>query len=270
MATLYCDFPVNPDAPLLAGRFRLTRCIGGGSQGVAFVGRDLHDEHDELGVVVKMFDPVGRTMDECLAEARILAGLRSPHIVKARGVGFEDGTPWIVYEHIDGPAVQTHRQAAPSGRLLPLEAARIALGVLAALEECHARGVVHGSPHQNNVMLRHGVEPVLIDFGRVLPIGATDKATPTRDVAEAGQLLATMLTGYTSNIADQSDRLLFLKSFARDKLAALRIDGELAGIALRAMEPAPALRYQDAGEMRRALEVWLEKARARHSKHETI
>ena len=60
------------------------------------------------------------------------------------------------------------------------EAIRITLGVLATFDECHTRGLVHGSPHQNNVMLQRNLEPVLIDFGRVLPVGGTDKATHPR------------------------------------------------------------------------------------------
>ena len=37
MATCYCDSPVGDGVPFLAGRFKLTRCIGGRSQGVAYV-----------------------------------------------------------------------------------------------------------------------------------------------------------------------------------------------------------------------------------------
>ena len=51
MATFYANSPVRPDAPLLAGRYRLTHLIGGGSQGVVLVGRDLTDQRD---VAVKM------------------------------------------------------------------------------------------------------------------------------------------------------------------------------------------------------------------------
>jgi eukaryotic-like serine/threonine-protein kinase len=250
MATFYSDSPVRPDAPLLAGRFKLIRCIGGGSQGVAFVGRDLRDE---LDVVVKMLDPAERTVEECLAEARVLAALSSPHIVKVCGVGMDDGTPWMVFDRVDGPAVQMYRQAAPFGRLPTNEAVRITLGVLAGLDECHTKGFVHGSPHQNNVMLRRGFEPVLIDFGRVLPVGATDKATPTRDVAEAGQLLYTMLTGHTPSVVGQFEQLRSLEGCALDLMEALNIDSSVAAVTLRALDRDPTSRFQHAGEMRTAL-----------------
>ena len=250
MAAFYVNSPVRPDGPLLAGRNRLTHLIGGGSQGVVLVGRDLTDQRD---VAVKMFDPTERTIDDCVSEARALGTLESPHIVKCHGIGFADGTAYMVFERIDGPAVQMHRQATPFGRPTSREAARITLSVLAALAECHDKGLVHGSPHQNNVMLRGGVEPVLIDFGRVLPIGATDKATPTRDVAEARQLLNTLLTGHTPHAPGQSEQLLLLEGCAAGLMAAMGIDGALAAIAIRALNRDQAARYQDAGAMRREL-----------------
>lgn len=250
MATFYSDEPARPDAPLLAGRFKLTRCIGGGSQGAAFVGRDLQDEVD---VVVKMLAPADRTIEECAAEARALISLNSPHIVKVYGVGMDEETPWMVFEYVDGPAVQTYRQAAPFGRLPTGEAVRITLGVLAGLDECHTRGFVHGSPHQSNVMLRRGLEPVLIDFGRVLPIGATDEATPTRDVAEAGQLLYTMLTGHTPVVDGQPEQLRLLEGCAGDLMDAIGVESGVAAVALCALNCDSALRYKDAGEMRNAL-----------------
>ena len=139
-----------------------------------------------------------------------------------------------------------HRQAAPHGRLPSRAAARITLGVLAALDECHTKGVVHGSPHQNNVALRSGVEPALI-------------ATPTRDAAEAGQLRYTMLTGHTPESSDRSMQLRIPEGCASDLMSALGIDSGLAevAVALRALKCEPSSRYQSAGAMRLALNDWL-------------
>lgn len=253
MATFYCDSPVGDSVPLLAGRFKLTRCIGGGSQGVAYVGRDLQGERD---VVVKMLSDDERTLEDCIAEARIVTSLDSPHIMKVYGVGCTAVTlsPWMVFEYIEGPAVPTYCRDFPAGRLPESTAVHIAIGVLTALDECHSKGFVHGSPHQNNVMLRSGVEPVLIGFGRAVPIGASGDASVAGDVAWVGQTLYTMLTGHTPGLADQAADLRVLNGVARDVLLGRMIDANLTRIALRAMQVDPALRYRTAVEMRAELQ----------------
>jgi serine/threonine protein kinase len=86
---------------------------------------------------------------------------------------FEDGThesvPFIVIEHVDGPAVD--EEIAVSGAFTPLEVALLAGQVLAALRTVHARGLAHIDIKPANVLLRDG-RPVLADFGSARAIGA--------------------------------------------------------------------------------------------------
>ena len=147
---------------LIGGRYRLLRVIGAGGMGRVWLADD-----ELLGrrvAVKEIGTPSAATasLDQHLAtmrEARAAARLDHPGVVHVFDVLWRPGTAWIVMEYVPGPSLQ---------EVLPLphrEAARIGLGVLAALRVAHAAGVLHRDVKPHNVLLAEDGRVVLSDFG---------------------------------------------------------------------------------------------------------
>ncbi len=95
-------------------------------------------------------------------EARAVARLSHPNIVRTYEVGRENGQPYLVMEFLTG---QTLRQRLRAGPLPPDEAARVLDGAAAALDAVHAAGVIHRDIKPTSFMLGSDGSVKLMDFG---------------------------------------------------------------------------------------------------------
>ncbi|WP_260463690.1 serine/threonine-protein kinase [Streptomyces sp. TRM72054] len=102
--------------------------------------------------------------ERTLREARATARIDHPHVVRVYDVVDEGERLWIVMELVAGRSLE--RITAEDGPLGPGEAARIGLGLVEALREVHARGVLHRDIKPGNVLVEGaGRRVVLTDFG---------------------------------------------------------------------------------------------------------
>lgn len=103
-------------------------------------------------------------------EARILAGLNHPAVVKVYDIFRACGTAYMVMEYVAGDSLEqwlpehVHDTAAVEDSLVRL---------LEALEYIHAHDVLHRDVKPSNIIMRDGQFPVLIDFGAAL-LGTPD------------------------------------------------------------------------------------------------
>jgi eukaryotic-like serine/threonine-protein kinase len=97
-------------------------------------------------------------------EAKILRDLAHPNVVLLLDVGRSAaGRPFLVLENIEGSSLH---QVLDKKRMLGVEVAlAVALGVCAALEHVHERGVVHRDVKPGNILLGGAGVVKLIDFG---------------------------------------------------------------------------------------------------------
>ena len=118
---------------------------------------------------VKVFD-VGNCTNadmlggKFLAEARVLATLRHPNIVRVTDYGrADDGRPWLAMDFIEGTtlAVRLSAPVPPTDK----EAFSVYQDIRSALVCCHSHGIVHGDLKAENVLLREDGSAVLSDFG---------------------------------------------------------------------------------------------------------
>ena len=107
-------------------------------------------------------------------EARVLAQLDHPHIVRLYGMGeTDDGHLYLVMEYVEGSHLAALLQQAltaperPPGRpVIPWPRIAQIIGQLAeALAHAHAQGLIHRDLKPANVLLTHDGSAKLADFG---------------------------------------------------------------------------------------------------------
>ena len=153
------------------GRYEIRSRLGAGGMGEVFLADDT-----QLGRRVALkFLPAGAAADEharrrLLREARAAATLDHPHICSVYEVGEAEGLLFIAMRYVEGDTL-----AARLGRgsLELRETLAIAIQVVDALGEAHARGVLHRDLKPANVMLNSRGDAVVMDFGLAKPSAGT-------------------------------------------------------------------------------------------------
>ncbi|WP_280898477.1 serine/threonine-protein kinase [Streptomyces sp. SAI-133] len=105
--------------------------------------------------------------ERTLREARATARIDHPNVVRVYDVVDEGERLWIVMELVKGRSLE--RMTVEDGPLGPRETALLGLGLVRALRQVHARGVLHRDIKPGNVLVesgdRTGHRIVLTDFG---------------------------------------------------------------------------------------------------------
>jgi len=165
---------------LLAGRYRLSEVIGHGGMGVVWRARDELLNRDVA--VKEIVWPANLTEHErqtachrATREAQMAARLNHPNVVRIYDIVEEDGHPWIVMEFL--PYRSLRDIVRDEGPLTPPQAAKVGLGILAALRAAHAEGVEHRDVKPANVLIGPDDRVVLTDFGIARPADTTTLTT---------------------------------------------------------------------------------------------
>jgi serine/threonine protein kinase len=148
------------------GEFRLRRRLGQGAFGVVWLADDLRLER---AVALKVIHPSRRPGTEALtrllAEARLLAAIDHPHVVRVHDYRQSaDGAPWLVLQYVPGGSLADRVTA--EGPLPWAAAARHLADVGAGLLELHRRGIVHRDIKPANLLWHPQRDEVLLtDLG---------------------------------------------------------------------------------------------------------
>jgi serine/threonine-protein kinase len=169
------------------GSFKITHKIGAGGQGTVYKAVDA-----KLGrtVVIKVLPPDLTAKETNVKrfdrEARLASSLDHPNICTIFDLGEENGSHYIVMQHVEGRNV---RQLV-NGRPLELESAlRIAIQVSDALAAAHARGIIHRDIKSGNVMVTDTGQVKVLDFGLAKLLDeseAEDKGIHRTELTEVG------------------------------------------------------------------------------------
>jgi serine/threonine protein kinase len=153
---------------IVAGRYRLVQPLGAGGLGRVWL---AHDEAVRRQVAIKMcqlpdgLDPDERDLflDWTVREARALASIGHPNVVRTYDVLPDAEAPWIVMEYVPSHSLQ--QVIDESGPLPPARVAAIGLAVLDALLAVRRAGLLHLDVKPSNVLIAHDGRVMLTDFG---------------------------------------------------------------------------------------------------------
>ena len=164
------------------GEFLLIERLGGGAMG------DVHRaEQTSLGrhVALKLLraeltdSPTARVRIE--REARSLAQLDHPHIVRVFGFGEEQGLRYLAMELVEGDSLKERLEGA-AGRPQAQEVTRWCAQLARGLAAVHRAGLLHRDVKPSNVRITPEGRPVLVDFGLV-------RAGSSSELSRAGEFL---------------------------------------------------------------------------------
>ncbi|MFE6134157.1 serine/threonine-protein kinase, partial [Streptomyces sp. NPDC056437] len=160
---------VMPGIPglLVAERYRLDESIGQGGMGRVWRAADVILDRPVAVKEMRMnetdVEDTRIRRERTMREARATARIDHPNVVRVYDVVEESDRLWIVMELVDSRSLE--QLLVEQGPVTPREAARIGLGLAAALREVHARGVLHRDIKPGNVLLGRAGRIVLTDFG---------------------------------------------------------------------------------------------------------
>lgn len=144
------------------GNYRLIRPLGQGGFAEVYL-----SEHVFLGTYaaikllqVRLDD---QEIESFLREARTLAGLTHPNILRILDFGVENNIPYLVMEYAPNG---TLRQRHPRGSILPVSLIHHYVKQIAsALQYLHSRKLIHRDIKPENLLLGSNNEVLLSDFG---------------------------------------------------------------------------------------------------------
>ncbi len=136
--------------------------------GFGAVAKCRHEDNQRIAAVkLAGSDPDHR--GRLCHEARVLSRLgpaRHRGVIELLDTGAEQGMPWIALSFVDGPTLASFYRGKRANNPESLaEVSRLGRRVAEALGHCHVHGVVHSDVSPSNILLAHGTEPILIDFG---------------------------------------------------------------------------------------------------------
>ncbi len=217
-------------------------------------------------------------------ESEVTAQLQHPHILPVISAGVKDGLVHYVMPFIEGESLRGLLQRE---KQLPIAyALRILREMTDALAYAHKAGVIHRDIKPENVLIQDG-HAVLADFGiaaaltgggtepgeRLTGTGislgtvgymAPEQALGEKTVDARADIYAMGVVGFelfsgVPPFTGATDQAILIAHLTREAPAvdAIRVDTPeaVSNAIKRAMQKDPALRFQDAGEFRDAIDV---------------
>lgn len=272
--------PVNLD-PSTIGRFNILKTLGQGAQGKVFLAEDPRLQR-KVAIKTLLLENVAdreKEIQTLLAESHIVSRFQHPNIVTLFDSGEESGTPYLVFEYVEGTTLG--KLIKENGALPTAKAVGFAIEMLKGIGYAHQQGVVHRDLKPANVMIDDKGTARVMDFGiaskvtpdkeegnaffgtplYMAPEYITSKVfSPQADIFSAGMILYEMLTGQTairgSNVYEILHKIVN-EPFVPPSQLNREVDERLDDIVMRALAKKPDGRYQSADEMLSVLKDYL-------------
>jgi serine/threonine-protein kinase len=164
-------------------RYQILEQLGEGGMAVVYKAYDTRLEREVAIKVIRREAFASGQMDRILIrferEAKTLAKLMHPNIVKLLDYGNQEGTPYLVLEYIPSGTLKEYLNRRSEKSLPWREAARLLLPVSRALHAAHQQGIIHRDVKPSNILITKSGEPMLTDFGIAKLLDAEETHTLT-------------------------------------------------------------------------------------------
>jgi len=266
------------------GRYKILKTIGAGGMGEVYL---AHDQRLEREVALKVLRP-GMLGDETTRtrfrkEALTLSKLNHPNIATIFDSDTQDGMDFLVMEFVPGKTLDERLAEGPCSEE---EIADLGCQLAEGLAAAHREGVIHRDLKPGNLRVTPEGRLKILDFGIAKMVRPASETAITMslsggvtgtvpymapeqlreelldgrtDVHAAGAVLYEMATGQRPYRAEQQaaliDSILNQEPEPPRKMNPI-IPLELETVILKALEKAPADRYQSAEELGEDLQRW--------------
>jgi tRNA A-37 threonylcarbamoyl transferase component Bud32 len=263
----------------LAELYEVHGTLGQGGMGVVY--RARHRKLDRAVALKLLLAGMNEAdlRDRFRREAKLLAELAHPGVVRLLDADVAGDTPYIAMELLEGDVLSS---LLTDGPMPPAEARALVLGLLDALGQVHAKGLLHRDLKPSNIFMRDGKTPVLIDFGLARKADATLLTEPGSLIGTpkyfapelvrgdehtaSSDLFAVAMTGLDAltladvhRTAGQRDKMMAIcRSLTSGDYHAVAVEllapfDQLGEVLAKALHPDPAQRYASAAAMAGAL-----------------
>lgn len=166
------ESPDKVKAPSPLDKYRILGEINRGGMGVIYRARHRESNDDVIiKTPLKEKNPESTILERFEREAKTLARLSHPNIVKIADYGQIEGRPFFVMEFIRGENLEemiTARRKKNKDSTDYKWLAKIFSKIAEALAHCHSKGIVHRDLKPSNILVEYkSNRPVLVDFGLV-------------------------------------------------------------------------------------------------------
>jgi len=281
----------EPSAPALADEakaknlstlkdFRLIKKLGEGGMGTVYKAHQL--SLDRIVAVKVPFRHLAKDpsfVARFYREARIMAKLDHPNILRCYSVGEENGWHYLAMEYIDGASMQSWLEKL--GKLTVGDALHVAISCAHALQHAHEQGLIHRDVKPDNILVTSKGVVKVADMGLAKALSddlglsrtGTGAGTPHYmapeqardakhvdarcDIYALGSMLYCFLTGATPFKGETYVDLLLEKEkgkFTPARRSNNNIPERLDLMLDKAMAAKPDLRYKSCAEFAKDLQ----------------
>lgn len=160
------------------GRYEIRSKLGEGGMGEVYLARDTQLGRDiALKILTAEVARDQQRLHRFLQEARAASSLAHPNVAHIYEIGEVNGAHFIAMEFVEGESLDRKI----GGRPVPIaELLEIALQIADALDEAHAKGIIHRDIKSSNVVMTARGRAKVLDFGLAklsTPAGPTDQTS---------------------------------------------------------------------------------------------
>ena len=259
---------------IFAGRYKIIQQIGRGGMADVYLARDLILDGEEVAVKVLrtnyQTDPIAVVRFQ--REAKAMADLDHPNIVRITDIGEEDGQQYLAMESVAG--LDLKRYIKENAPLSNEEAVRLMGQILLAMRLAHTQGIIHRDLKPQNVLLTADGNAKVSDFGIAVAFAETSltqtnsmlgsvhylspeqargsKATIQSDIYAMGIIFYEMLTGHIPYDGDSAVTIAlqhFQKPLPSIREENKNVPQALENIVIKATAKKLSDRYKSVAEM---------------------
>ncbi len=259
--------PAPEELSKIIGTLEVQELLGHGGMGAVYRARQINlDRPVALKILAPRLSSDPSFAERFAREARTLARLNHPNIVTVYDFGQAGDYYYLIMELIDGVNL---RDAIVSGGISPDQALAIVPKICEALQYAHEEGVVHRDIKPENILVGNRDQIKIADFGLAKMLGTRQSSftlTGTQQVLGTRNYMAPEQIEKPSTVDHRADiyslGVVFYElltgelPLGRFSLPSEKahVTGQMDDVIMRTLEKEPDRRYQQASEVKTAVE----------------